>query len=59
MAIIGSVIAALRLQVVRVLRLQIFVFLRLPNRVLPSVGVQHAPVARKSLLELDLQSVGN
>ena len=59
MAKVGSIIAALRLQVVGVLRFQVLVLLRLSNRVLPGVGVQHAPVGRESFLELDLQSVGN
>ena len=56
---IGSIIAALCRQIIRVLRFQIFVFLGLTDRVLPSVRIQHAPICRESLFELDLQSMRN
>src|SRR5690349_19317428 len=57
MPIIGAVIAALGSKIMGILRLEIFVLFRLPDRVLPGVGVQHAPVMRKTLFELYLKCV--
>jgi hypothetical protein len=59
MAEIRRIIAALGFAIVGVLRLLPLVFRNLPDRVLVSVGAEHAPIAGKPLFKLELQAVGD
>ena len=57
MAKVGSIIAAFRRQIVRILRLQSFILRHLPESVLPGIGVQHAPASGESLFQFHLQAM--